>query len=290
MFGTIEEAEATESLRLALAAVVRERLAPYGCKSRLAVATGHSRSTINGWMQGNRGLLIPENLAGVARFLETTPEALLEEARHRAGVQNGHLSGGDTVVSPRQGLSTGVLSPIPLGPERGRAGHGTTGGPTAAPLHVYPGYALGERVDPRDHATWPAALGERRRRALDVGDGSASRVGTTGDEFAILVTDSTLSHVETDGGVVSAGWTCFVNTSDTALVHAPARVVVGMSRAGELVAGYLSRDAGSDDDGWLLEDAHVRHPVAPGDLLGAVVLFDPPRYATSRRRMSIPTP
>lgn len=267
--------------------IISDRMAALGwSQEELARQAGVDKSTISRVLKGER---TPQTstLERLAVALNVPLLALMGEGEGQDGTGTG---GGDAVVTTREGLSSGPTSPIPLGPETGQAGGRTSGGPTAAPVHTYPGYVLGERIDPRDHATRPAALGETRRRALDVGDGSAARIGTTGEEFALLVTDSTLSHVETDGGVVAAGWTLFVNTVDRALLHTPARVVAARSRAGELVAGYLSRDPESDDGGWLVTDAHVQHPVPPDGLLGAVMLFDPPRYTTSRPRRTGTTP
>lgn len=191
-----------------------------------------------------------------------------------------HLVDTETPPGPHDsGTSTqyaGDRAPVERGGgQYAPAGSGQGGGVgaslgAATPYFTYRGYVTGEREDPRDPATWAGALSDSRRRTLMVGDHTKA-IGTEEAGFAVLVQDNSLSHATTEDGPVVAGMTLYVDTAHPELMHAPRRLVVAVSRAGELVAGFLERDAAADDDGWLIVDARIRHPVAPDGLRGAVV-------------------
>lgn len=171
------------------------------------------------------------------------------------------------------------------GPARAaQGGNGTGGLGERTPVLTYRGYALGARADPRDPATWAGALSDSRRRALQVGERTTQRVGSEDTGFAVLVQDSSLSHVATEQGFIEAGWTLFVDTTHPELLLASDRVVIAMSRAGELVGGWLERDPEATDDGWLIVDAHRTHAVAPDGLVGVVAVEAPPYSTLTWRR------
>jgi transcriptional regulator with XRE-family HTH domain len=249
--------------RRALRAVVAERAAGRrGLGAELARRTGRSRSTVGYWLKGTHP--IPDDaLAAVAEALGTTADALLAEARRRAGDASGQRPADSaTMGAPSR---TDVLAP--------------------STHRVVPTYRIG---------TPAARVGTGEYEDVLVEEGLVREGGAVGPNGwgVRLEGDELNGWGAPNGGRLVAGWTVFVNPDAAAGVPAEAwegQLVVGVDLAGALTVGVLVRAAAGNGPGlpWAVSSYRAGVPLERqvrrrlSRLYGIVAWHQGPGYAVS---------
>lgn len=245
--------------------LVSDRLNALGWNQReLAQRAGVDKSTITRLLNGSRN---PQTgtVERIARALSVPASVLLdppEQSRDPVASAPDALTDKKLTVHSTQSLAA-------PGHEDPRSSPALT----SYPVQTYRGYALWGRADPRDPATYAAALDEDRRHVRLLESRAGVDVESEGELFAVHVDDDSLQGLLTEAGPIRAGSSLIVDQRMSSQVG-PGSIVAAMGTSGRLVVGQLQR---SREGEWHVVAPPHREVVAREQILGEVVEHQPRR-------------